>query len=668
MWVAFRDSSLALTSLEDRNETKCAMLFTHQTLADAYAESHADIEVKNLSAIEVMQATKTALLAGGTLWAINKGDSYEAYVFLSGILKTFIYNVLKDNALFDDRVDTLITVFRNMGSDQFAAVFDAAETEKWAVTGDHAVICDSSESLDKLFADPVLTRSITPQMLFSLPCDKLWLLFNGNEYEYLVSDVKNILYACGYTEDIPDQDSLVSFDDYPNTNEILAHWQIDNIYLSMDSFKTASKGIQEKAATEEETIPIEALVPVDNESTDNETSRANNGVKKIGVAITAVYTKVRHKTEDVVSRVKEKAAGYHQRKAQRADTESTPEKEKRRKTIRMAFGIGVSILAIVIIVSTILLVQHTRYRKNFIQFCEYLDNRDYGNAYAVYKENDFYEDGTSYLTKSLDSLVISYARNEISAEELNASITALSKFPGIDHEISVARLTAQKLEESKNSYVRGKNSTSTYDRLTYWQQVIDLDEVNFLAVKKNIEENQQDYEQIIGEEIEYYSTRNRDFAQKRWQILQYWYPDSEVVGEWREDYSVEDTEPLSTYPIKIQLISIRQESDQYWSLRIDWENISAKTISSVRFSFIAEDSKGNLVTCHDSHGSWSMFDAKDPGPFEPGTGHDTDNYLWHGAWYGPDVAKVKLTGVFIEFKDGTTIVLTSNADLENIQE
>ncbi len=667
MWVVFRGSSLALVSLENRNETKCAVIFTHQTLADAYVESHADIEVKNLTAIEVMQATKTALLAGGTLWAINKGDTSEAYVFLSGILKTFIYNVLKDKTLFDDRVDALITAFRNMESGRFSAVFDAAETEKWAVTGNHAVICDSCESLDKLFTEPVLTHPITPPMLFSLPCDKLWLLFNGNEYEYYVSDVKNILYACGYTGNIPDQDSLVSFDDYPNTDEILAHWQIENIYLSMDSFRPAPKEIQEKATIEEEMAPIKALVPIGCNGVDKETSKTNNKAKKVGVAITAIYTKVRHKTEDIVSKVREKAEEYRQRKKQREDIEVTPEKEKKRKTFHMIFAIGVSILAIVLIISTILLVQHTQYRKNFIQFCEYLDNRDYGNAYVVYKENDFYEDGTSYLTKSLDALVISYARNEISAEELNASITALSKFPGIDHEISVARLTAQKLEESKNSYVRGKNSTSTYDRLTYWQQVIDLDEVNFLAVKKNVEDNQQDYEKTIEEEIEYYSTRNRDFAQKRWQILQYWYPNSEVVGKWREDYSVEDTEPLSTYPIKIQLISIKQESDQYWSLRIDWENISAKTISSVRFSFIAEDSKGNLVTCHDSNGSWSMFDAKDPGPFEPGTGHDTDNYLWHGAWYGPDVAKVKLTGVYIEFKDGTTIALTSSADLENIQ-
>lgn len=691
LWVAFKDSQLYLAPHADEEDKQYLRLFSHKELAEAYTKVNKEIDVVHLSSIEFMQATKAALLAGGNAWLLNENDNW-ACISLAGILEAFISNVLKDDTMYDDKVAELISFiqkFKNNTVNKVSAVFDAADKTKWLIDDNAASICDGNSEAVIPYKVTSVLHPLTPQMLYDIPCEKVNIYSDGEETEYDTKDVCAVLAACGYAPQsaasIPDK----YIDVRPEVDDILLNWKVTDLSLTFKSLfqpinisntegpdahnSTCSDDRENNNVTNVENALAEhVMVPElsSEELSDSNTSNTLNAITgKTKVAMYGAFSKARDRAKVLAEKGKEAIRSRH-RKEQRPSEEEAPgleEDVEKKKTRHMIIAVSAVVLAIILCVSIVLIVQHTRYRRNFIQFCEYLDDRDYGNAYAVYKANDFYEDGTSYLTKALDSLVLSYARNEISAEELGASITALSQFPGITQNISVAKLTATKLEESKNAYVRGKNTSDVFTRLSNWQQVIDLDEVNYLAVQQNIADNRNTYELVIEEEIDYYSTRNRDFAQRRWQVLQYWYPDSEAVEKWRSEYETDASDILSSYPVTVKEISIKQERNGYWSLRIDWSNISAKTIASIRFSLVALDSKGNIVTSTDSHGSWTIFDARDPGPFEPGQGHDTSTYVWYNAWFGTEIAKVNLTGIYITYKDETTASFSQEVDLLRIQ-
>lgn len=677
-WVVFKDTRLYLAPCADLPSLLCPRAFTHQDIAEGYMREHEEEELSlaPVSAIELIQLTKTALLAGADCLLVNETD-VSVVVPLDGLLKKFLTEALGSADMYDERTATLLSFirkFRFNSSNKLSAVFDDKNLPSWLVEDNTVTVCDSSSSSALPFTNVSNLYPLTPQMLLEAPAETVCVYTDGACAEYKASEVQTALAACGYARPYPPAGSNEYIDYLPNTERLLADWRTPDLSLNLENFSAFEGMSDEPVDSSNSDEPIESkslvVVPSDPEEEDNKPSKVKKTAERAWKALCGGFARVGESARSTANKAKALISEHHvkkERPPEKEKPEPTEEDENKRKTRHMVIAVASAVLAIILCIAIVLIVQHTRYRRNFIQFCEYLDDRDYGNAYDVYKKNDFYEDGTAYLTKSLDALVLAYARNEISAEELGASITALSQFPGINQEISVAKLTATKLEESKNSYVRGKNSSDVFTRLSNWQQVIDLDEVNYLAVKQNVEENRSAYELVIEEEIEYYSTRNRDFAQRRWQVLQYWYPDSEAVEKWRSEYETDASDILNSYPVTVKEISIKQERNGYWSLRIDWSNISAKTIASIRFSLVALDSKGNIVTSTDSHGSWTIFDARDPGPFEPGQGHDTSTYVWYNAWYGTEIAKVNLTGVYITYKDETTASFSQEVDLLRIQ-
>ena len=168
------------------------------------------------------------------------------------------------------------------------------------------------------------------------------------------------------------------------------------------------------------------------------------------------------------------------------------------------------------------MVQRIQYQQNFEQFCTYVSQRDYGNAYALYRDNNFGSDADVYLEKEIDQLILKYADNTITAEELSAALRVLSNFPTMEQNLLTAQVAASKLEASKNAYVEGKESTDTYTRLNLWRQVVDLDNVNYAAVQQNIADNADAYAADLDGKITYYSTRVRAFATERYEVLAYW--------------------------------------------------------------------------------------------------------------------------------------------------
>ena len=347
------------------------------------------------------------------------------------------------------------------------------------------------------------------------------------------------------------------------------------------------------------------------------------------------------------------------------DTPQTPETKKPfwTKHRKQMTVVTAGVLLLLLVVGGVFMVKHIQYQQHFEQFCTYVSQRDYGNAYVLYRDNHFGANADAYLGEEIDQLILKYADNSITAEELSAALRALNNFPSMEQNLLTAQVAASKLEASKNAYVEGKESTDTYTRLNLWRQVIDLDNVNYAAVQQNVADNADAYAADLDERITYYSTRVRAFASERCEVLAYWYPDRAETQHWAGEYQSDRTTPMSFYPISISNISIFQTTTGYWRMYIDWKNTSVKSIKEVVFSVIALDSNGNPVVSSDNQGSWTIFDARDIGPYGPGEGTPSSEYVWNYVFYSPLVARVQLTAVNVTYADGTVASFTEDVDL-----
>ena len=61
-----------------------------------------------------------------------------------------------------------------------------------------------------------------------------------------------------------------------------------------------------------------------------------------------------------------------------------------------------------------------------------------------------------------------------------------------------------------------------------------------------------------------------------------------------------------------------------------------------------------------------MFAARDVGPYGPGEGTPSSEYVWNYVFYSPLVARVKLTAVNVTYADGTVASFTEDVDLAKI--
>ena len=69
----------------------------------------------------------------------------------------------------------------------------------------------------------------------------------------------------------------------------------------------------------------------------------------------------------------------------------------------------------------------------------------------------------------------------------------------------------------------------------------------------------------------------------------------------------------------------------------------------------------------DGSGSWSIFDAVDVNLYGAADGPASEGYGWEGAFYGPNIADVKITGINITYSDNSTDTFTNPVDLRKMQ-
>jgi hypothetical protein len=85
------------------------------------------------------------------------------------------------------------------------------------------------------------------------------------------------------------------------------------------------------------------------------------------------------------------------------------------------------------------------------------------------------------------------------------------------------------------------------------------------------------------------------------------------------------------------------------SVYMYWINASTKTIKYADFTMIPYNAVGDPVSCEIRRSSG--FTGRETGPIEPGAYQHSGG--WENAWYNSTVKCVKLTGVRLEFMDGS---------------
>ncbi len=682
---------------------KFLRLYTHKELADNFTKSKDEMSILNVSVVETAQLAKTFFLRGGNGFILNEGDKWISISF-TDYLELFFRCIKSEEDMFSQECADIISCFNEINEGNILALMNG---EQWAdIDGKCYIFSKDTDALSYVGENSELyLRPCVVSDLFKLDFD-LCVVIEDNEISYSKEFVYKALSYCGY-----DENEDLAFVEQVAKAVSDADWHIADISLNFHRKTTSPEtadGLSDADDIAFSDLEEENDNTISESFSDNSQKLSikekfnNNFVSSIKGKLKIFMGTLRQRFSHQDA-AEDKEDLYISHKAEleiqpehtdediwepsmenikpAREVESSSNDMVERNVFHKIFAklktkpkmslktIGVILLILAVLGGVGIFIAHyNQYNRAFDTFCNHIDNSEYGNAYAIYNEENLHKEADEYLRDSLNKKLLDYARDEINLEELKAAMQSLSNFPALQQDIEVARLTSVKLENSKEAYRLGNEAVSVYEKLDNWRQVIELDAVNYAAVQEVIKQKQSDYEAELKTEIEYYSTRIREYAKARYEVLAYWYPESEVVSEWFGMFQSDNTSLLSIYPVVIYNIDINQSVDSYWNVKISWKNKSVKTIQSIRFSLVAVDEKDNIIECSDYQGSWTVFDALDPHRYEPGEGSFDKDYRWSNAFYGSRLAGVRLTGIYIEYTDGSTASYINEEDLVKMQE
>lgn len=373
-----------------------------------------------------------------------------------------------------------------------------------------------------------------------------------------------------------------------------------------------------------------------------------------------------------------------------------PEPEAKEKTIKkprrsrkMIFRAVAAALLLVLIVGggSILYQRLSPIR----EFSQKIDRSEFALASELYEKNkkneSFVSAADQTMREELDEIISEYAKNEIDATTAAAKLKEYQIFPSITQYYEKSMEKAASLEQSKNASVLGSQSIEQgnyLQGLESWTHVIALDSVNYEAIRKSIEENENLFiSNGLLECSQYLSNNQLDYYQAGIKLLYYWFPSNKSIAKAYSAISSGDvsfvdppntSDPLfngennseqnqpdkennsseqSTSPIVISKCSVSlPQSNGSIRLYIDWTNTSDRVIKEISFLVKAKDEFGNEMFCY--KGDYSMFQAIATGPWAPGEGMNSKNSYWENAWYNSRITEVELLQVDITYSDGSS--------------
>ena len=92
---------------------------------------------------------------------------------------------------------------------------------------------------------------------------------------------------------------------------------------------------------------------------------------------------------------------------------------------------------------------------------------------------------------------------------------------------------------------------------------------------------------------------------------------------------------------------------------IVWKNTSDKTVKYIRFSVAPFNAVNDMVASEIGNKTYVKLEVT--GPVKPGETYGRDT-LWESVWYNSTISHMQITGIEIEYMDGT-IYSTNRADI-----
>lgn len=304
-----------------------------------------------------------------------------------------------------------------------------------------------------------------------------------------------------------------------------------------------------------------------------------------------------------------------------------------------------------------------------MHFSSLCSDMEYQEAAVYYKDhgNPFFRMSADHSAENAVAEILSaYIQKDITAEEATASFSVLSTIPAASEVTGQAKNTVDLLEQSRVSYEAGENTDQVIERLYYWLDVVEQDEENFQAVQEDIQSNGSKYESRVLRIVDAL-IQNGQRGQAKWclEILQQWFP----KGEYQNRLSVmsdvdsvsmeitpvaELSDPqVSLNPIEIYDIDVSSpDGNGYVDLYIRWKNTGTKTIQEIIFYTVPIDDFGGVVSSN-RDGGYSLYGARDIGPYKPGTGTPSENWAWENVWSNSQIEAAEVQQIIIFYQDGT---------------
>lgn len=304
-----------------------------------------------------------------------------------------------------------------------------------------------------------------------------------------------------------------------------------------------------------------------------------------------------------------------------------------------------------------------------LHFSNLCSDREYQEAVVYYqgKSNAIFKlSANKKAEKVVDEILDSYIERELDASESTAALSVVASIPNAAGKAGEAKTTVDLIEKSRNSYEAGAHTDQVIERLYYWLDVAEEDTANYEAVNKDVQENGNKYESRVLRVVDALIQSGKR-GQAKWclEILQEWFPESgyddriavmaEVDSVPMEITSISDIESSETTlnPIEIYDIDVSSpDSEGYVDLYIRWKNTGTKTIQEIVFYTVPLDNFGGVLSSK-KDGNYSLYSARDIGPYKPGKGTPTDSWAWDNVWSNSMISAAEVQQVIIFYTDGT---------------
>lgn len=295
---------------------------------------------------------------------------------------------------------------------------------------------------------------------------------------------------------------------------------------------------------------------------------------------------------------------------------------------------------------------------------------EYQQAVEIYEENKhknrFVQMANAKAEDEVGAIYNSFISGDVSAQEAIANIQTLSQIPGQKDLMldKIAKINA--IDKSRQAFELGCNASKSMERLYDWSFVIPEDTANYQAVQDELAAAGNKYLINALHYIDALVQANDiGMAKAYLLVLDKLFPQTESILKRLESLEgvtaskLPDIEGMisssvnpSKVPVAIHQIHASSPTvDGAVDLFIEWKNTGTKAISEIDFYVIPYNEEGIAVSTRD--GSYSMYCARDLGPYKVGQGTPSDTWKWTQVWYNSNIKSVAIQQIIIIYTDGT---------------